>query len=137
MNMQLRTICKSKIHHAVITEANLHYIGSISIDSDLLNLSNILPGEKVYVWNINNGERLETYALPAPAGSGQIILNGAAARRAQVGDRIIVVAFSLTDEEINPRMILVNDRNKFVEWLSDNRMPKPSNIDLTAPAAEV
>lgn len=135
--MQLRTICKSKIHHAVITEANLHYIGSISIDSDLLNLSNILPGEKVYVWNINNGERLETYALPAPAGSGQIILNGAAARRAQVGDRIIVVAFSLTDEEINPRMILVNDRNKFVEWLSDNRMPKPSNIDLTAPAAEV
>ena len=134
--MQLRTICKSKIHHAIITEANLQYIGSIAIDSDLLNLSNILPGEKVYVWNISNGERLETYALPAPAGSGQIILNGAAARRAQVGDKIIVVAFSLTDEEINPRMILVNDRNKFVEWLSDNRMPEPSNIDLTAPAAE-
>jgi aspartate 1-decarboxylase len=134
--MQLRAICKSKIHHAVVTEANLNYIGSIAIDSDLLNHSNILPGEMVYIWNINNGERLETYALPAPAGSGQIILNGAAARRAQVGDKIIIVAFSLTDEEITPRMIMVNERNVFVGWLGDNRMPDISDIDFPMPAVE-
>jgi aspartate 1-decarboxylase len=135
--MQLRAICKSKIHHATVTEANLHYVGSIAIDSDLLARADILPGEKVAVWNVNNGERIETYALPAPAGSGQVIVNGAAARRFQTGDRVIIVAFVLTDEEIHPRMILVNERNEFVDWLRDNRMPDWSVAELTAPAAEV
>ncbi len=135
--MQLRAICKSKIHHAVVTEANLHYVGSIAVDSDLLERADILPGEKVAVWNVNNGERIETYALPAPAGSGQVIVNGAAARRFQAGDRIIVVAFVLTDEVIEPRMILVDAQNRFVDWLRDNRMPDWSVADLMAPAAEV
>jgi len=135
--MQLRAICKSKIHHAVVTEANVQYIGSIAVDSELLERVDILPGEKVCVWNVTNGERIETYALPAPAGSGDIVVNGAAARRFQPGDTVIVVAFVLTDEQIKPRMILVNQRNQFVEWLRDNRMPDWCVTDLMAPAAEV
>lgn len=135
--MQLRAICKSKIHRATVTEANVDYIGSIAIDTDLLERTDIVPGEKVAVWNVNNGERIETYALPAPSGSGSIIVNGAAARRFQPGDKVIVVAFVLTDEEIHPRMILVNERNEFVDWLGDNRLPDWSVADLVAPAAEV
>jgi aspartate 1-decarboxylase len=135
--MRLRAICKSKIHRATVTEANVDYIGSIAIDSDLLERVDIIPGEKVAVWNVNNGERIETYALPAPAGSGSVIVNGAAARRFQAGDKIIVVAFELTDEPVQPRMILVDERNRFVDWLGDNRMPDWSAIDLAVPAAEV
>lgn len=134
--MQLRALCKSKIHHAVVTEANVQYIGSIAVDSSLLERVDIIPGEKVCVWNVTNGERIETYALPAPAGSGDIIVNGAAARRFQPGDTVIIVAFVLTDEVIKPRMILVNQRNQFVEWLQDNRMPDWCVTDLLAPAAE-
>lgn len=135
--MQLRAICKSKIHRATVTEANVEYIGSIAIDTDLLERVDILPGEKVAVWNVNNGERIETYALPAPAGSGSVIVNGAAARRFQPGDKVIIVAFVLTDEKIEPRMILVDDRNGFVDWLGDNRLPDWSVSDLIAPATEV
>jgi aspartate 1-decarboxylase len=135
--MQLRAICKSKIHRATVTEANLDYIGSIAIDTELLERADILPGEKVGVWNVTNGERIETYAIPAPAGSGQLMVNGAAARRFQRGDKVIVVAFVLTDEAITPRMILVDERNRFVDWLGDNRMPDLSLSDFTAPAAEV
>jgi aspartate 1-decarboxylase len=134
--MQLRAICKSKIHHARVTGANVDYVGSIAIDTELLERVDIAAGEKVCVWNVNNGERIETYALPAPAGSGQMIVNGAAARRFQAGDKIIVVAFVLTDEVIMPRMILVDERNRFVDWLQDNRMPDWSIADLTAPATE-
>jgi aspartate 1-decarboxylase len=128
--MQLRTMCKSKIHHAFVTDANLDYIGSIGIDSDLLERTDILPGEKVSVWNINNGERIETYALPAPAGSGQIIINGAAARRFREGDKIIIVAFALADEPVTPKMILVNRDNQFLDWLGDNRNPELSELNL-------
>ena len=135
--MQLRSICKSKIHHARVTEANVNYIGSIAIDRELLERVDILPGEKVAVWNVTNGERVETYALPAPAGSREIVVNGAAARRFQAGDTVIIVAFVLTDEAITPRMILVDERNGFVEWLRDNRMPDWAAADLAAPAAEV
>ena len=134
--MQLRALCKSKIHHARVTEANLHYVGSIAIDAELLERADILPGEKVAVWNVANGERIETYALPAPRGSGQVIVNGAAARRFQPGDLVIVVAFVLTDEPVSPRMLLVDERNRFVEWLHDNRAPEPPAMDLAAPAAE-
>ena len=135
--MQLRAICKSKIHRATVTEANVEYIGSIAVDSDLLERCDILPGEKVCVWNVNNGERIETYALPAPVGSGSVIVNGAAARRFQPGDKVIIVAFVLTDEKIEPRMILVDERNRFTDWLGDNRLPDWNVNDLIAPAAEV
>jgi aspartate 1-decarboxylase len=135
--MQLRAICKAKIHRATVTEANVDYIGSIAIDTELLERIDIVPGEKVAVWNVNNGERIETYALPAPAGSGEIMVNGAAARRFQKGDKVIIVSFVLTDEEIHPRMILVDERNRFVDWLGDNRLPDWSVAELHAPAAEV
>ena len=111
--MRLRIICKSKIHRATVTEANLDYIGSIAIDEDLLRRADILPGEKVGVWNLNNGSRIETYAIPAAEGSGSIIVNGAAARHFRAGDQVIIVAFLLTDEPVKPSMILVDGHNKF------------------------
>ncbi|MFN3653491.1 MAG: aspartate 1-decarboxylase [Armatimonadota bacterium] len=135
--MRLRAICKSKIHHAWVTQAEVEYIGSIAIDTLLMERVDIVPGEKVAVWNVTNGERVETYALPAPAGSGEIIVNGAAAHRFSPGDRIIIAAFVLTDEPVEPRMILVDRQNQFVEWLGDNRLPDWSIAELTASAPEV
>jgi aspartate 1-decarboxylase len=119
--MQLRTICKSKIHRATVTFTDVNYVGSIGIDSALMERSNILPGEKVCVWNVNNGERIETYAIPAPPGSGQITINGAAARKFQRLDIVIIVAFVLTDEVVAPKMILVDEKNAFVKDLVDNQ----------------
>ena len=119
--MRLRSICKSKIHRATVTEANLDYIGSIAIDEDLLRRVDIIPGEKVSVWNLSNGERIDTYAIAAPAGSGSIIVNGAAARKFRERDQVIIVAFVLTDEPIQPRMILVDGKNRFIGDLADNR----------------
>jgi len=118
--MRLRTICKSKIHDATVTQADLHYVGSIAIDGSLLELADLVPGEQVSVWNINNGQRIQTYALPAPRGSGTITLNGAAARRFQVGDKVIIAAFLLTDEPVAPKMLLVDSENNFAGWLVDN-----------------
>src|SRR5262245_1695844 len=103
--MNLRTICTSKIHRATVTQTEITYTGSIAIDSELMALTDIFPGEKVCIWNVNNGERIETYALPAPAGSGQIMINGAAARRFQPNDIVIIASFALTDEPITPKMI--------------------------------
>lgn len=120
--MQLRSFCKSKIHHAVVTQANADYIGSIAIDGELLERVDLLPGEQVQVWNVTTGERIETYALPAPPGSGEILVNGAAAHKFQPGDKVIIVAFALSDEPITPRMILVDEENRFVNWLGDNRL---------------
>ena len=134
--MILRSICKAKIHHAVVTEANVDYIGSIAIDSELLERVDILPGEMVCVWNVTTGARIETYALPAEPGSGSMIVNGAAAHHFSPGDKIIVVSFVLTDEAIQPQMILVDSGNRFVEVLRDNRMPDWTSPQL-AGAAEV
>lgn len=117
--MKLRTICKSKIHHAVVTGADLHYIGSIGIDRTLMQLTDIVEGEQVAVWNINNGERIETYAIALPEDSGQIVVNGAAARHFQPGDRVIIVAFCATDEVVTPRMIAVDAQNRFQRDLVD------------------
>ena len=117
--MLLRTICKSKIHHATVTGADLHYVGSIGIDRELMQRVDLVPGEQVAVWNVNNGRRIETYAIELPAGSGQIVVNGAAARHFCPGDRIIIAAFCLTDEPVTPRMIAVDDRNAFSKALND------------------
>ena len=87
-------IMKSKIHRVTVTEANLDYIGSITIDEALMEAANILPGEHVYIVDNNNGERLETYAIPGPKNSGVICLNGAAARRVQPGDIVIIMAYA-------------------------------------------
>ena len=112
--MQLLSICKSKIHRATVTEANVDYVGSITIDRDLMERAGIQKGELVHVWNVANGNRFETYAVPGPKRSGVICVNGAAAHRCKPGDKVIIVAFVLTDEEITPKMILVNEENKFL-----------------------
>jgi aspartate 1-decarboxylase len=115
--MKLREICKSKIHRATITAADLHYVGSIGIDKTLMQLTNIIPGEKVAIWNINNGERIETYVIPLEGDSGEVVVNGAAARHFQAGDTVIIVAFCLTDEPVTAKMIMVDKKNRFAKDL--------------------
>ena len=109
------TMFKSKLHQMVVTEANLMYEGSITIDQDLLDQAQLLPYEKVQVLNITNGQRLETYTIPGERGSRVCCLNGAAARLTQIGDRIIVIAYAeMTPEEAQahkPRVIVVDDKN--------------------------
>lgn len=135
--MQLRAICKSKIHHARVTEANVDYVGSIAVDAELLARADIVPGEKVALWNVTTGARLETYALPAKPGSGCVLVNGAAAHHFRAGDTIIIAAFVLTDEPIRPRMILVDEKNRFVRSLIDNRPGDETSIaDFMAAAPE-
>ena len=92
-------IVKSKIHRVTVTEANLNYIGSITIDEDLMDAANVIANEKVSIVNNNNGERLETYVIPGKRGTGVICLNGAAARKAQPGDIIIIMAYAMMDME--------------------------------------
>ena len=92
-------VLKSKIHRARITQAELHYVGSISIDEELMEAANIIPGEKVQVVNVNNGERLETYVIKGERGSGMVCLNGPAARKAQVGDIVIVISYASIEFE--------------------------------------
>lgn len=92
-------VCKSKIHKVTVTEANLQYVGSITIDEDLMNAANLIENEKVQVVNINNGERLETYVIKGGRGSGTICLNGPAARKVVVGDVVIIISYALMDFE--------------------------------------
>ena len=98
MKMQIEVL-KSKIHRATITEANLNYVGSITVDEELLEAANMIAGEKVQVVNANNGERLETYIIKGKRGSGCICLNGPAARKAAVGDVVIIISYALMDFE--------------------------------------
>jgi aspartate 1-decarboxylase len=112
----LLQIFKSKIHRAVVTEANLNYVGSITIDEDLIDAVDILPGEKVQIVNNNNGERIETYVIAGERGTGVICLNGAAARRVEVGDVVIIISYGyMTPEEaktFKPKSIFPAEGNK-------------------------
>lgn len=92
-------VVKSKIHRVSVTESNLNYVGSITIDADLLDAANLIPNEKVSIVNNNNGERFETYIIKGKRGSGEICLNGAAARKVQVGDVVIIMSYALMDFE--------------------------------------
>ena len=107
---------KSKIHSATVTEANLRYTGSITIDKNLLRATDISPFERVHIVNLHNGTRVETYVLEGQAGSGTICMNGAAARWAEVGDRVIIISYGLmTRQEIKkhrPKIIFVDDKNR-------------------------
>ncbi len=113
---------KSKIHRATITEADLNYDGSLTIDRDLLEAANILPFERVKVYNINNGERFDTYAIAGKAGSGVIGLNGAAARKGHIGDLVIIVTYATFDkqeiEDFSPAIILCDGQNRIREKLT-------------------
>ena len=109
-------VLKSKIHRVKITEAELHYVGSITIDEDLMDAANLVENEKVQIVNINNGERLETYVIKGLRGSGQICLNGPAARKAQVGDIIIIISYCSIDQKEaashDPIVIFPNEKNR-------------------------
>ena len=115
--MQIEVL-KSKIHRVRITQAELHYVGSITIDEDLMDAANILEHEKVQIVNISNGERLETYVIRGERGSGQVCLNGPAARKAQVGDIVILISYASMDFEDakkhKPLIIFPDDHNKLI-----------------------
>jgi aspartate 1-decarboxylase len=119
----LLNMFKGKIHRATVTEADLNYVGSITIDKNLLDASGILPGEKVQIVNNNNGARLETYVIEGEAGSGVICLNGAAARLVHVGDTVIIIAYCWLDSEevktFKPKVVFCGEGNKIVE-ISDH-----------------
>lgn len=109
-------VLKSKIHRVKVTQADLHYVGSITIDEDLLDAANMFENQKVQVLDIENGERLETYIIKGPRGSGVICMNGPAARRVQVGDTVIVIAYALMEEEAarkhQPIVVLADEQNR-------------------------
>lgn len=118
-----RTMMKSKIHRATVTEANLNYVGSITIDEDLMETSDLLENEKVQIVNNNNGARLETYVIPGPRGSGVICLNGAAARLVQPGDTVIIISYaSMSNEEAKtykPTVVFVDEHNKPAQTMNN------------------
>ncbi len=113
------TMYKGKIHRATVTEANLNYVGSITIDSNLLKAANMRPGEKVHIVNNNNGARIETYIIEGEAGSGVIGINGAAARLFEMGDIVIIIAYAtMTEDEADsfkPNVVFVNDKNQIID----------------------
>jgi len=112
---------KSKIHRATVTEANLNYVGSITIDESLMEAADLLENEKVQIVNNNNGARLETYVIPGPRGSGVICLNGAAARLVQPGDVVIIISYAvISQEELSshkPTVVFVDEKNQPVELM--------------------
>jgi len=116
--MQIQVL-KSKIHRVKITQAELHYVGSITIDEDLMDAANVIENEKVQIFNINNGERLETYVIKGKRGSGQVCLNGPAARKAQIGDLIIILSYASMDFEeakkFKPTIIFPDSENRLLK----------------------
>ncbi len=121
----LLNMYKGKIHRATVTEANLNYVGSVTIDEDLLKAAGILPGERVQIVNNNNGNRLETYTIKGQAGSGVICLNGAAARLVQPGDSVIIIAYCYLDakeaESFQPKVVFVDENNKVIDVSNEEK----------------
>lgn len=122
------TVFKSKIHRAVVTQADLNYVGSITIDEALMEAADILPNEKVQVVNNNNGARFETYVIPGPRDSGIICLNGAAARLVQPGDTVIIITYAMLDREearaFKPTVVLVDEQNKIIKKFEEKHGEK-------------
>ncbi len=119
MAERMRTMISGKIHRATVTGADLHYVGSITIDQTLLQAADILPGEKVTVVNVNNGARLETYTIPGTPGAGEIVLNGAAAHHVSPGDLVIIMCYAQVPDtqaaSFEPKVVFVDEANKLVE----------------------
>lgn len=113
------TMLYSKLHRATVTEANLHYVGSITIDQELIDAANMHVGQKIDIVNINNGERFSTYIIPGEPGKKEICLNGAAARKVHVGDKIIIIAYAtMTEEEadgFDPKIVILEDDNSIAQ----------------------
>ncbi len=114
----MRILMRSKIHRATVTNCDEDYIGSIVVDQDLMEKSDIWDGEKVLVCDIANGNRFETYAITGARGSGIVSVQGAAAKLTAPGNKVIIMAFEVTDVPVKPRVILVNENNDFVEYLT-------------------
>jgi len=118
-----RQMLKSKIHRATVTACDLHYVGSVTLDAELMRSADLLPGELVHVLDIDNGNRFETYVIEGPPGSGEVCLNGAAARLVQQGDRVIVVSYGIYDEHElashEPLVVHVDERNAIVHVDAD------------------
>lgn len=137
----LRTICKSKIHSATVTEANLQYTGSLTLDPELMRAADLAPYEQVQVVNLNNGTRFETYCIEGAPGSGTVCLNGAAARLAVVGDKIIVISYAqLTDEELrehNPKLVFVGEQNRIRQVVTPPpaALPQSGSLDVSRDVA--
>ncbi|GAB3119889.1 aspartate 1-decarboxylase [Streptomyces calidiresistens] len=135
----LRTMFKSKIHRATVTQADLHYVGSVTVDADLLDAADILPGEQVHIVDITNGNRLETYTIEGERGSGVIGINGAAARLVAPGDLVILIAYAqVTDEEarsMKPRVVHVDADNRVVDLGSDPGEPVPGGAARRSPGS--
>ena len=119
----MRSMLKSKIHRATVTQADLHYVGSVTIDEELLEAADLLPGEQVSIVDINSGTRLETYTISAPRGSGAIGINGAAARLVQPGDLVIIISYATVDEReartLAPRIVHVDRNNRITRISGD------------------
>jgi aspartate 1-decarboxylase len=119
----LRTMLKSKIHRATVTQADLHYVGSLTVDEDLMDAADLLPGEQVAVVDVTNGARLETYVITGARGSGVIGVNGAAAHLVQPGDLVIVIAYGLMDTAeaagYQPRVVFVDEANRITDESAD------------------
>jgi aspartate 1-decarboxylase len=119
----LRTMMKSKIHRATVTQADLHYVGSVTVDEDLLEAADLLPGELVHIVDVTNGARLETYTIAGERGTGVIGINGAAARLVHPGDIVILIGYGQLDTDeartFQPRVVFVDDRNRIVRTGSD------------------
>ncbi|BCJ65987.1 aspartate 1-decarboxylase [Polymorphospora rubra] len=140
-----RTMLKSKIHRATVTQADLHYVGSVTVDEDLLDAADLLPGEQVAIVDITNGARLETYTIPGPRGTGVIGINGAAARLVQPGDLVILISYAQLDDatarSYRPRIVHVDADNKIIELGDDPAGTAPGMVggpvrgDQVAPAA--
>jgi aspartate 1-decarboxylase len=129
-----RTMFKSKIHRATVTQADLHYVGSLTIDQDLMDAADLLPGEQVQVVDIDNGARLETYLIAGERGSGVIGINGAAARLVQPGDLVIIISYAaMTDEQARsfvPRVVHVDRSNSIISLGDDPAEPVPGSEEL-------
>ena len=128
-----RTMLKSKIHRATVTEADLHYVGSVAIDRDLMDAADLLEGEQVAIADITNGARLETYVIPAPRGSGTITINGAAAHLVQAGDLVIIMNYAAMDDaeakRWKPIVVHVDENNRVISLGNDPSEPVPGAKD--------
>ncbi|MFD3331813.1 aspartate 1-decarboxylase [Streptomyces sp. NPDC058700] len=135
----LRTLFKSKIHRATVTQADLHYVGSVTVDADLMEAADLLPGELVHIVDIDNGARLETYVIEGERGSGVIGINGAAAHLVHPGDLVILISYAQVDDAeartFVPRVVHVDGDNRIVELGSDTSAPVPGSDTARAPHA--
>ena len=129
----LRTMMTSKIHRATVTQADLHYVGSVTIDTDLLDAADLLPGEKVAIVDVTNGARRETYVIPGPRGSGVSGINGAAARLVHEGDLVIIISYCMVTDaearELQPKVVFVDAANRIAGTGHDPADALPADLD--------